>query len=665
MNDKTKEAEERVMNNVSIWARGGRLAVRSPYNPSLVELFREVGGRWNKEARVWLLPPESLPRLACHPLLQEAVQAFQNSSPPPVWERVGKRYLLRAYYLPIPSEELLALGGYKVAGAWKGDPVVWAFPDKAFPALKAHPYLGQGLPDPLPEPKLPHEVARTLLREQVEDFWRVYEAYCARRGFLLANGTGTGKTYIYAAFARVMNDLGHEVLVVLPNEDLIRQNAAVLDLMGARAEATTYARFEPAMAQGRVVIFDEAHLAKNVRGRGASDRARKVYWGTRRSLFALYVTATPFDAPWEAEYLEAIEIHRLTGDETFEAFAERFGVRYVEREYLGRTALVPTFMGGAKDLLRFYNTLIREGFMSKRLFHPPEGLVRYDAAILEVPPADREVIREVRRRLAEVAYMAPPERRGLVSAFRTGFSRAILERVKLKAAIPYLRGLLEEGWSVFLVLQYRSEKRLDLSTAEGIEEFLERESTLTPYVLRALKGLSFHLPSPLEMVEEAFADLGPALAFYTGRETESRLKRAKDSFNQGKARLLVATGAKGGTGLSLHDTVGDRPTAQVVLTLPWTAIQLDQVLGRVVRVGMKSPVLISFPVARGVRMETSLSRVIGARLKTLGYAVRGGETPVPPEVLQAFEAGLADVDEEAFMNLLRKADATEEEEEGK
>lgn len=650
---------------VNIQPREGRLAVRSPYDPSLVDLFKEVGGRWDKEARVWLIPPEALPRLAYHPLLREAMQAFQDSPPPPVWERVGKRYLLKACYLPVPPEELLALGGYKVEGAWKGDPGVWAFPDGAFPALRAHPYLGQSLPDPLPEPKLPHEVVRTLLREQVEDFWRVYEAYRTRRGFLLANGTGTGKTYIYAAFARVMNDLGHEVVVVLPNEDLVRQNAAVLDLMGARAKATTYVRFEPGMAQGRVVIFDEAHLAKNVRGKGASDRARKVYWGSKRSLFALYVTATPFDAPWEAEYLEAIEIHRLTGDDTFEAFIERFGVRYVEREYLGRTALVPTFVGGAEDLLRFYNTLIQKGFMSKRLFHPPEGLVRHDAAILEIPQKDREVIREVRRRLAEAAKMAPAEHRGLVSAFRTGFSRAILERVKLRAAIPYLRGLLEEGWSVFLVLQYRSEKRLDLSTAEGIEEFLEQENTLTPYVLRALRGLSFHLPSPLGMVEEAFADLGPALAFYTGRETESRLKKAKEAFNQGKVRLLVATGAKGGTGLSLHDTVGDRPTAQVVLTLPWTAIQLDQILGRVVRVGMKSPVLISLPVAKGVRMETGLSRVIGARLQTLGYAVRGGQVPVPPEVLQAFEAGLADVNEEAFTNLLREVeDTTEGEERG-
>ncbi|MCX7851068.1 MAG: hypothetical protein N2324_13090, partial [Thermus sp.] len=50
-------------------------------------------------------------------------------------------------------------------------------------------------------------------------------------------------------------------------------------------------------------------------------------------------------------------------------------------------------------------------------------------------------------------------------------------------------------------------------------------------------------PSPLQLVEERFSHLGEGLAFYTGRESEGALKRAKKDWDEGKVRLLVLTGA--------------------------------------------------------------------------------------------------------------------------
>ncbi len=258
------------------------------------------------------------------------------------------------------------------------------------------------------------------------------------------------------------------------------------------------------------------------------------------------------------------------------------------------------FYGGVDHLVALHRTLTEGGVLAKRLFRPPPGLVGYEAPKLSLPREGERLLKDVRRRLGEEAGLAPPNERGLLLAFRTALSRALLEREKLKAALPLLEGLLGEGWHVLLFLQYWGERVLDLSTEEAVLAYLGQprrgylgekgettKGVLAPKVARALEGLFLEVESPLELVEAHFRPrLGEALAYYTGRESEGALRKAKEAWDRGEVRLLVATGAKGGIGLSFHDTKGGRPTAQVVLTLPWTAIELDQILGRTVRYGV-------------------------------------------------------------------------------
>jgi len=118
------------------------------------------------------------------------------------------------------------------------------------------------------------EVGHLLLPEQREDAAKSLQAFFrslegSPAGFVLANGTGTGKTYVYGAFLRAVEAFGLEGLVVLPNSDLAHQTEEVLRLMGVRAETATYAKLSPEEAEGKVLVLDEAHLAKNHR---ASDR---------------------------------------------------------------------------------------------------------------------------------------------------------------------------------------------------------------------------------------------------------------------------------------------------------------------------------------------------------------------------------------------------------
>ncbi|MCV4567100.1 hypothetical protein OFB72_31565, partial [Escherichia coli] len=77
-------------------------------------------------------------------------------------------------------------------------------------------------------------------------------------------------------------------------------------------------------------------------------------------------------------------------------------------------------------------------------------------------------------------------------------------------------------------------------------------------------------------------------------------------------KLMVLTGAKGGTGLSFHDTVGNRPTTQFVISYPYSAMALDQMLGRAIRKGLKSKVSVVFPTS-DAGFERKLAAIIGAK----------------------------------------------------
>jgi len=583
-------------------ALGNTLALRMPYSQEAIALVKGLGGVWSPRDALWLLPLQRLEHLPLEAFdLEEVIRATEALSRWKEAVREEGRRLVEGRETPLTPEQREDLG----------------------------------------------KVLRALLRSADGGPW----------GFLLANGTGTGKTYVYAAAAKAAERSGLRPLVVVPNEDIARQSGEVLRLFGLEGvEVVTYAKLEPERAFGRFLVLDEAHLAKNL-----SDRGRRARRAALRAAFVLFSTATPFDKPWESEYLLEPTGYLRFVRKDFRSFMALFRV-YSRTGYGDREEYY--FAGSVSDLTRFHETLKGTGFMTKRLFSPKEVSVAYEVPFLDIGREGKELLAEVRRRLKLAAQKAPPEERGLVMAQRTLLSRALLERYKLRAAFPLLKGLMEEGYRVLLFLQYRSEKVLDLSTPEAVEAFLEEgrekghKGVLHRHLAPALEGLHLQLPSPLEEVRRELGHLGPALGFYTGEQTEGQLRRAKEAWDRGEVRLMVATAAKGGTGLSFHDTRGDLPTAQVVLTLPWTATQLDQVLGRVVRVGMKSDVRILLP-ASPVPFERKLALTIAQSLRTLGYAVRGGEGVVPESVVQAFLSDLAAVDPEGFMRLLAEEERGE------
>lgn len=583
-----------------------RVEIRFPYSAPVVEILKGQA-LWDPQKKVW-------------------------HAPLVLWPRLRKR-LSRLSYLRLDDKEVQ-----------EAFPLLW---HKAMEEMKWADLL--------------------LFPEQSTDLRKIVEALqrflmgVGPRGFLLATGTGTGKTYVYSAFARIVGALGVPSLIVVPNEDIARQVENVLRsfAFGGRGdypiEVTTYGLLESREARGKLLILDESHLAKKPFGASGSGRGKRSWYAVAQCLFTLFVSATPFDRPWESRYLLEPTGFLEHLDTDFDSLMKQYGVG-ARRGFRGSKEYY--FWGTPHHLEKFHHLLRDQGFMVKRLFLPPEGFLEYQVSFIDIPKEEKAFLAEVRRRLHQASLDVDREEKGLVRAQRTILSRAILERIKLKASFSLVDELLSEGWHVILFVQYRSEKVVDFSNEAQIEAFIQQEEgkgkgDWARFLAHSLAGLKIVLPSSIDQVRERYGYLGEGetLGFYTGAQTSSELRKIKESWDEGKIRLLLVTGAKGGVGLSFHDVSGKRPTAQVVLTLPWTASALDQILGRVVRVGVKSPVKILFPVAP-VPVERKIASVIANSLQVLGYAVRGGETVVPEGVVKAFLYDLANVNPEEFRKLM-------------
>lgn len=138
----------------------------------------------------------------------------------------------------------------------------------------------------------------------------------------------------------------------------------------------------------------------------------------------------------------------------------------------------------------------------------------------------------------------------------------------------------------------------------------------------------YSLPGTKSHLYEALRKRGldeKDIVFYTGDETATPEISGgnKDTFNAGNAKVIIVTMAAGGTGLSLHDTAGDKPRSLVGIILPWSPTTMVQVLGRISRLGMKSKARIKWLVARDFDIEQTLGDRLLERLQAFDFSVSG------------------------------------------
>ncbi|NOR90095.1 MAG: hypothetical protein GQ524_07550, partial [Anaerolineales bacterium] len=487
-------------------------------------------------------------------------------------------------------------------------------------------YLGKGLSQAEAEAK-----AFNFLEHQVDNANRAFTSFDTQRGFVIADGTGTGKTYSGALIIdQVFERGGNRVMIIAPNELILKQWRDVLEPLGIAMErfgtknampklllppnltrgprgtvyATTYHSMN-SWAKNKtliemvgddlldLVIFDESHFLKNFY---TGDTARAIAGVdlSKLSNHALFMSATPMESPLHAGYL--LESTGVFDD--FDNMLEFLGITRRTEEitrYRGGQkvkTLVETFDGVTPQKLATLNdALVRDGRYIRHnlsfdgMFNKTTGeqLAMYSASV--PVPIDPETAMMYQRFMEITENFATGRYASTIGGQRVGVGRSILENGKMSVALDLAQKKVDEGKSVAIFVWRKQGTRFeDHLAAFRAGEKTYSKGSIMPSYYEALISNGISTTSPIELALERFPDAVVISGDVTGK---ARLA-AMEQFNSGQAKVVVATIDAGGTGLSLHDTIGDYARVQINLTVPYTALGVDQTAGRTFRMGSQS-----------------------------------------------------------------------------
>jgi len=319
----------------------GMVGVAIRYDPELKEKLKMMGGRWDPQNYHWTFPVQRFIERVRHRLEHEVYTEE-------AWKEIAPH---------LPEEELQESADSKAIAA-----------AREAQKLTETPRYPDGFPRPHDEGRIlehiPPMAKATLKPDQLEDTVRVLSRVLAAkdpyapRGVLLANGTGTGKTFVFGAVIASIRanpgEYGHlgrdpKPVVVTVSKDLAAQTEGVLRdhfglARGVDYDIVTYAEIRDPVKRyrykGRPLIFDEAHRIKNMFGSRSSQQAEGARELIMGAPFTIYSTATPFDRPWEAKYLDvaphARGIAQALGAAKFDHLMERYGVKVIKNRWGGK-----------------------------------------------------------------------------------------------------------------------------------------------------------------------------------------------------------------------------------------------------------------------------------------------------------------------------------------
>ncbi|RTL08766.1 MAG: hypothetical protein EKK62_05850, partial [Acidimicrobiia bacterium] len=177
----------------------------------------------------------------------------------------------------------------------------------------------------------------------------------------------------------------------------------------------------------------------------------------------------------------------------------------------------------------------------------------------------------------------------------------LLEAIKAKAAIPYIRASLEAGRKVVVFHNYNVGGGFHPFQLGSIGEPAEGQP-MSPLQRQYadfrrerpdLVGLDLSgLNTPIETLTRAF----PEALLFNGSVPAKQRVANKGLFNSddGKHRVILVQADAGGAGLSLHDTTGKYQRVLLNLGLPVRPVTAIQQEGRIYRVGQVTDAVIRY-----------------------------------------------------------------------
>jgi hypothetical protein len=499
---------------------------------------------------------------------------------------------------------------------------------------------------PEPVTTLDPSLSEILDPSNQPDVCRMVDAWKrGEHGFMLGNGTGTGKTYCALGFLKMIGT--PRTLIIVPGKSVAQQWVDTVRDFGIEVHArvptgapqdatgifvTTYAmaRLQEPLGNFGVFIPDEIHQQgmKLIQGKRTAELMADL---SKRSKMTVYSTATPYESPSQVYYLRELRLWRPRAGEWRE-WAQKHGISY-EEKFIGKykpPATTAVWRGTRDskltDMLRIRAEILGTGKGVARdlVIHQP-----LRAKFSSLHPHGGEYGTTVARALEAIDDLS-------AAAVRTNMVKRLLDYVKLDTVADAAADAVQRGQHVVVMVSNKSPFRFEDPFPE--EKVVDEDgkvrkvkvdvpsSAIREEAIRLFRsaGLTGELPAPTKILRDKIAArLGHEnVHVYTGDVSQPTREKLKAQFNAGSLPCLVSTIAAGGTGLSLHDKVGDAPRTQVNCGLPWTGKDFQQMIGRTYRLGTASPVEMEFYFTDHPR-ERRVASVVAGRLTALRAGVQG------------------------------------------
>jgi hypothetical protein len=487
-------------------------------------------------------------------------------------------------------------------------------------------------------------IPREVGDEQIEDAALMVQAFATKRPFfMLSSAPGTGKTFVLGAAIREMQDrFARKIIYVTLNRGLIKQIQQDLKAYNlGPVKFITYSEMKDlAPEESDVLIFDEAHAIKNLAGAG-SDQAKKAQEWIQQTKFPIFSTATPFENPTQTAYLLNTGIFdSFNGD--YKQFAAAYGATPIKKDgQVVRTVWLPT-KTNEQDQIAARNFFRKEGIFTARKTRLPADKV--DSRLVAIKGNQKWT--DIYNAFSDEAENQKGSLDGTDKMWVINYKKRLLEASKVGNAINEAWRALNAGRWPIIFVETKAERTIDINEQRRLQQEFKRAKALakmmggesprrSDYPGLLSDGLINLLESTMDKVGVSAIEIPSAedvikreigaqnVAIFTGSIPDSQAQKNLEEWRGKQPMVLVATMAKGGTGLSLHDKTGTHPTTQINVNLPWTATQVEQVSLRSARYGLKSKAQMMWLFADNIPFERELAQRVGGRMRDMGALVQG------------------------------------------
>jgi len=466
--------------------------------------------------------------------------------------------------------------------------------------------------------EIPEDIGRNLNKHQKDAINLILENYKKNKGFLLADGTGVGKTRQEIALAKIQLDKNKKTLIVTENkriiEDAFKKDAKPFNIdlnyienkeniNDKKINITTYDKLKNISEESfDQIIFDESHNLKNYTSQKTKNGLNLI----KKSKNVLLATATPLDKPEHVGYIASglgLNYFKVMKDLGQKEKEVNIGygktIKVFERE-----------VSKLEELYRignFFDKLTNYGNMIKREVSMDN--VNLNIIDIDVSKKEKEIFDNLYEKFENHISSVPKKEKGIATATGLMALRRVNEDFKINKALNEIENDIKNGKKVVLFatrvnksdISFGGEKKVNSFESEGVLNKINEELEK--------KGIKV---SKLYKHDNKSKEV-----------REKKSKEAIDKFQNGDNQVIITTPQSGGTGLNLDDSKGNSPRSVIVLTPPFSANDVVQMLGRVNRLTTKSKVDAKLIYIKNNPVEDWNKGIINTKLKRLGASSKG------------------------------------------